>query len=141
MARTRFDRKARVASLVRDVLAQIISTQVKDPRVRVITITDVEVTGDLRHARVFFAHHSGEDGEVEILAGLKRATGFIRRALGKEIRMRSTPSLEFIPDHSLDYGDNIERKLRELGLGEAEDDSEESDGVEDDSEENDDVED
>lgn len=131
MARTTFDRKSRVASLVRDVLAQIISTQVKDPRVRVITITDVEVTGDLRQARVYFAHHSGEDGEVEIVAGLKRATGFIRRALGQEIRMRTTPSLEFIADHSLDYGDRIERKLLELGLGQGEATPHENDGAED----------
>jgi len=131
MARTRFDRKDRVSSLVRDVVAQIISTEVKDPRVRAITITDVEVTGDLRQARVFFAHHTGEEGEADILRGLEKASGFIRRALGKQIRMRTTPSLTFIPDHSLDYGDRIEKKLRELGLGGEDSDADEFDGPED----------
>ena len=118
MARSRFDRKDRVSSLLRDVVAQIISTDVKDPRVRAITITDVEVSGDLRHAKVFFAHHAGPDGEADILRGLEKASGFIRRALGQQIRMRTTPNLAFIPDRSLDYGDRIEQKLRELGLGE-----------------------
>ncbi len=131
MARTRFDRKDRVSSLVRDVVAQIISTEVKDPRVRAITITDVEVTGDLRQARVFFAHHTGEEGEADILRGLEKAAGFIRRALGKQVRMRTTPSLTFIPDHSLDYGDRIEKKLRELGLGEEGSDADDFDGPED----------
>jgi ribosome-binding factor A len=130
MARTRFNRKDRVSSLIRDVVAKIVSSQVKDPRVRSITITDVEVTGDLRQARVFFAHHSGPEGEPEIIRGLAKASGFIRRALGQQIRMRTTPSLEFIPDHSLDYGDRIEQKLRELGLGQEDESTDGFDGSE-----------
>jgi len=104
--------------------------EVKDPRVRAITVTDVEVTGDLRQARIFFAHHTGPEGEADIIRGLEKAAGFIRRALGKQIRMRTTPSLTFVPDHSLDYGDRIEQKLRELGLGHEESEADDFDGSE-----------
>ena len=64
---------------MRKILAELIDQHVKDPRVSTITVTDVEVTGDLREARVYFSHHAGPDRDAEILAGLQRASGFAPR--------------------------------------------------------------
>jgi ribosome-binding factor A len=114
MSRSTHKRTARIASLVREVISSLIVSEVKDPRVQKITLTDVEVTGDLREARVFFAHHGTDQDEKEILVGLERATGFLRRELGKRIRLRVTPSLQFRVDRSLDYGARIEKVLHDI---------------------------
>ena len=123
MARSPFKRTDRVASLIHEILSEILRTQVKDPRVQSVTITDVEVTGDLREARVFITHHQGTFEEDDVLEGLERAKGFVRRELGQRLRMRVTPSLDFRMDHSFEYGARIEQKLRELGLGESSSDA------------------
>lgn len=114
MSRHSFKRTARVSSLIRQALAEIIAAEVKDPAVRQITLTDVEVSGDLREAKVFFCHHGDEATEVAILDGLERASGYLRRQLGTRISVRTTPSLRFIVDRSLDYGASIERALKNI---------------------------
>ena len=118
MPRSPFNRTDRVASLIQEIISGLLRSEVKDPRVRSVTVTDVEVTGDLREARIYYTHHSGEFKADEVREGLQRASGFVRRELGQRIRMRVTPSLDFREDTSLDYGARIEAKLRELGLGE-----------------------
>ena len=114
MSRHSFKRTARVSSLIRQALAEIISAEVKDPAVRQITLTDVEVSGDLREAKIFFCHHGDEEAEAAILDGLQRASGYLRRQLGTKISVRTTPSLRFLVDRSLDYGASIERALKEI---------------------------
>ena len=114
MSRASYKRTARIASLVREVVAELIRIEVKDPRIRAITLTDVEVTGDLREAKIYFAHHGTEEDEAEILRGLRKANGYMRRQLGKRIRLRVTPALAFFVDRSLDYGARIEAVLREI---------------------------
>lgn len=127
MARTPFRRTDRVSSLVRQVLGELLTFEIKDPRVQGAVITDVEITGDLREARIFLTH-PGDDGEAEsMMRGLEKASGWLRRELGQRIRLRVTPSLEFRFDHSLTYGARIESKLRELGLGGEEDEAEDGD--------------
>ena len=79
-----------------------------------ITVTDVEVTGDLREARVYFSHPAGPDQDADILAGLQRASGFLRREVGRRIQMRVTPSIEFRIDRSLAYGARIEKIFKDL---------------------------
>tara|TARA_B100001250_G_scaffold409037_2_gene432564 strand:- start:156 stop:563 length:408 start_codon:yes stop_codon:yes gene_type:complete len=133
MSRHSFKRTARVSSLVRQALAEIISTEVKDPRVRQITLTDVEVSGDLREARVYFCHHGDADDEAAILEGLARASGYLRRQLGTKIRVRTTPTLDFRVDTSLDYGASIERVFRDIKLQEG--DSTDADDSPDDGDE------
>ena len=98
MSRHSFKRTARVSSLIRQALAEIIAAEVKDPAVRQITLTDVEVSGDLREAKVFFCHHGDEAAEAAILDGLERASGYLRRQLGTRISVRTPPSLRFIVD-------------------------------------------
>lgn len=127
MARSPFKRTARVASVVREVVGELLTFEVKDPRVRGAVVTDVEVTGDLRQARIFLMHPGDEDEARQMMRGLAKASGFMRRELGQRIRMRVTPSLDFRFDRSYEYAARIEARLAELGLGEgAEHDGSES---------------
>lgn len=128
MARTPFKRTDRVSSLLRRVLGELLTFEIKDPRAQGVVISDVEVTGDLREARVFIAHPGDEETARAQLAGLQKAAGFIRRELGHRVNLRVTPQLHFRIDHSLEYGNRIEQKLRELGLGGEDDGEAEGDG-------------
>ena len=119
MARPPSTRQARVASLLREVVAELITFEVKDPRVRGVVVTDVEVSGDLREAKVFVAGLSEGEQREQAMHALGRAAGFMRREVGQRVRMRSTPALRFFYDESLEYGARIEAKLKELGLGES----------------------
>lgn len=110
-------RPARVSSVVREVVANAIAFEMKDPRVAGVTVSDVEVTGDLREAKVF-VHVNGDQAEVDAaLEALRNGAGWLRRKIGGQVRLRHTPRLDFRFDKSLEYGSRIEAKLRELGLG------------------------
>lgn len=112
-------RQQRVATLVREVLSELLRSEVKDPRVAPVTLTDVEVTGDLREARVYYTVPEDEGLRRAARAGLRSASGYLRRELGRRIRLRTTPTLDFRLDTSLEYGARIDRRLKELGLGDA----------------------
>ena len=113
----------RVSSLVHQVLATLLTFEVKDPRLADATVTEVEISGDLREARIYLAAPDDPETREEIMRGLQRASGFIRRELGKRVRLRVTPNLQFRWDESIQYGARIEQQLRELGLGGADSDS------------------
>lgn len=98
-----FSRSDRVTEQVRRDLAQLIQTELKDPRVGMISLTDVELTPDYAHAKVFFTTLQSEH-VPEILEGLKRASGFLRRELGKRIHIHTLPQLHFIHDSSVERG-------------------------------------
>ncbi len=112
-----FSRSQRVAEQIRRELAELIRLEVKDPRVGFITLTDVEITPDYAHAKVFFTSMKGEEGLDEILAGLRRASGFLRRELGRRVRIHTTPELHFHYDRSVEEGSRlsqlIDRVVRE----------------------------
>ncbi len=112
-----FDRTARVASQVQQIIARTLAFDVKDPRVLGLTVTDVEISADLREAKIFVAAPRDPADRDGAMDGLSRARGFIRRQLGQELRARVTPNLTFRWDESIEYGARIEAKLRELGLG------------------------
>lgn len=105
-----FARSERVAQMVIRHLAMIMRNDVKDPRVSGLTITDVEVTKDLRQAKVFVTsmisdNQQAEDDEVNnIMEGLDRASGFLRRSLAAVIDMRHCPTLIFAYDNSISQG-------------------------------------
>ena len=125
MARNNIKRTARVASLLREVLTEVLRT-VKDPRVTGVSITDVEVTGDLREAKVYIACYGEDGGGESQIKGLAKAASYIRREIGLRIHLRTTPSLTFHADTSLVYGARIESLLRTIKT------SEQSDGGADD---------
>ncbi|MCA9524887.1 MAG: 30S ribosome-binding factor RbfA, partial [Myxococcales bacterium] len=117
MARSRPIRPARVASVVREVIARTLTFDIKDPRVIGVTVSDLEVTGDLQEVRVYFHVDGGPQRVAEATAALERAAGFFRRAIGEQVRLRLTPRLIFRHDASLEYASRIEARLAELGLG------------------------
>lgn len=110
-------RPARVSSVVREVVANAIAFEMKDPRVAGVTVSEVEVTGDLREAKVFVHINGGQSEIDEALEALRNGAGWLRKKIGGQVRLRHTPRLDFRFDKSLEYGSRIEAKLRELGLG------------------------
>ena len=108
-----FSRKDRVAEQVRRELAELIRTQLKDPRVGMISITEVEVTADYAHAKVFFSTLAGSESLPQVMAGLNNASGFLRRELGKRISIHMTPQLHFVFDQSLERGADLSKLIQE----------------------------
>ena len=95
-------RHGRIESQMQRVLADLISREVKDPRVGNVTITQVEVAPDLATARIFFVPFAGGHEPDEVGAGLARASGFLRGAVGRQLGLRHAPALSFVFDDTLD---------------------------------------
>ncbi len=106
-----FSRKDRVSEQVLRELAELIRLELKDPRVGFITLTDVELTPDYAHAKVFFTTLGGEEKVPGILAGLRRASGFLRRELGRRVRIHTTPELHFAYDASIERGSELSKLI------------------------------
>ncbi len=108
-----YKRSQRVGHLLREELSDIIINRVKDPRLGFLTVTDVEVTQDLKLARVYVSTLKDEerDAALEILTAAK---SYIRSELGKRVRMKSIPALEFRFDESARYGDKMERLFKKI---------------------------
>lgn len=102
-----------MAEQIRRELAELIQLEVKDPRVGLITLTDVEITPDYAHARVFFSSLNGEAGAEVALSGLEAAKGYLRRELGRRVRIHTLPELHFVFDRSVEQGDRIARLIDE----------------------------
>jgi ribosome-binding factor A len=98
-------RARRIAEQIRQELADILWREMKDPRVSGVTLTAVEVTRDLEHAKVWFTMLSGEQAEVE--KALQHATGFLRTELAHRMRMRLVPKLRFQYDESVSRGAHL----------------------------------
>ena len=109
-----FRRADKVADLIKVEVSDILLRQINDPQVQGITVTGVRVTDDLRQARIFFVRMGENACGEETIKGLDRATGFLRRELGKRLRLRHVPELRFIFDESFTYGDRINRLLAEI---------------------------
>ena len=109
-----YKRANRVGDLIREVICEMLLRDLNDPRLEAVTITEVAVTSDLKRATVFFSVRGGRPKEEASLQGLQSAAGYIRRRLGKELRLRYTPDLLFQLDHSFDYGSKIDRIIQTL---------------------------
>jgi len=107
-------RSNRVGEQMKKELGDIISLKLKDPRIGFVTVTDVEVTGDLQQATVYISVLGDETQRENTLKGLAKAKGFIRSEIGSRIRLRKTPDLVFEFDESIDYGNRIETLLRSV---------------------------
>lgn len=102
----------RVNEAVREVLSSHID-DLKDPRVGFVTVTAVETSPDLRHARVFVSVLGSDDARREAMDGLGSAAGFLQSKIGSELRMKRTPTLRFEYDESIDYGMRITELLED----------------------------
>lgn len=112
-----YKRSKRVADLLRKEVADIIMRRVKDPRLGFVTVTAVEVTDDFQLARVYVSILEKNEAESALKA-LSSASGFIRTELGRRVRIKALPRLEFLEDKAIEYGERIDtllRKIREDG--------------------------
>ncbi|CAM3423195.1 30S ribosome-binding factor RbfA [Bacillus sp. ISL-47] len=107
-------RANRVGEQMKKELGEIIGRKIKDPRVGFVTVTDVQVTGDLQQATVFISVLGDEEQRENTLRGLAKAKGFIRSEIGQRIRLRKTPEILFEFDESIDYGNRIESLLHQI---------------------------
>ncbi|MCP5269017.1 MAG: 30S ribosome-binding factor RbfA [Zoogloeaceae bacterium] len=108
-----FSRKDRVNEQIRREIAELIRGEVKDPRVGMVSITEVQITPDYAHARVYFSTLEGGEKVAETMEGLKKASGFLRRELGRRVRIHTTPELHFIHDVSLERGADLSKLIDE----------------------------
>ncbi|RPF55951.1 30S ribosome-binding factor RbfA [Aquisalibacillus elongatus] len=107
-------RSNRVAEQMKKELGDILSRKIKDPRVGFVTVTDVQVSGDLQQAKVFISIFGDEEKKEETLIGLAKSKGFIRSEIGNRIRLRKVPELTFEIDETIEHGNKIERIIQDL---------------------------
>lgn len=107
-------RRKQVADLLRDHISEIIQREMRDPRLRFVSITRVEVSPDVRMARVFASVYGSEDEQRDALVALTRAAGFIRKHLGERVDLRFVPELSFRLDTSMQHAETIARLLNQI---------------------------
>ena len=107
-------RVGRVSEQIKKELSQIIQAELKDPRIGFITVTGVETTNDLSQARIYLSVLGNDEQKEATLKALSKATGYLRSELGKRIKLRHTPELQFKFDSSIEYGSRIESLLSEI---------------------------
>lgn len=107
-------RQERVGDLIRDEVSDIIRRDMNDPRLGFVSITRVELSPDLRYARLFVSVFADDAERNETVKVLNRAASFVRRTLAPRLRMRTIPELSFRLDHSMEHAENVARILREL---------------------------
>ena len=113
------ERQARLADRIRVLLAERLEKGLRDPRLGFVTITDVRVTGDLQHASVFYTVLGTEEERIASGEALASATGMLRSAIGRQLGVRLTPSLEFIHDALPENAASIEDALRRAAEADA----------------------
>lgn len=107
-------RVEKVQELMKQEVSQIILHELKDPRIGFVTVTQVEATGDLRSAKIYVSLMGNEEQVRDCWKGLNSSLGFIRREIGKRIRLHFTPELSFQIDKSLDYSAHIQKLLNDI---------------------------
>ena len=107
------NRMRRVNEAVREVLSVAITNDLKDPRIGFVTVTAVDTSSDLRHAHVFVSVLGGDREREDSLAGLQSAHGYLQRRVASELRLKHTPTLEFVYDDTSDRAARIEEILEE----------------------------
>lgn len=107
-------RTQRVGELIKEEISEIIQTGLKDPRIGFVTVTGVDVTSDLRHAKVYISVLGSKKQKESTLEGLQSSSGFLRKELAKRIRLKYFPDLKFAFDPSIEAGLKIEKLIRKL---------------------------
>ncbi len=113
MNRVAADRMRRVNEALREVLSAHITAELKDPRIGFVTVTAVETAPDLSHARVYVSVLGTDEEREDSLVGLTSARGHLQASIGAEVRMKRTPTLEFLHDEAIDRGFRISELLDE----------------------------
>ncbi len=113
-------RQARVAELIKREISQMLITGIKDERLSstMVSVTEVDISRDLRHARVFVSFYGPDALKAEALIGLESATSYVRRELGRRLQMRNTPDITFLEDQALARGSRVLTLIEQLSLPE-----------------------
>jgi ribosome-binding factor A len=112
------DRIKRINEACKEALGEILQEEIKDPRIGFVTVTDVEVSADLRLAKVWISILGSEEEVEESLEGLEKAKGFLRRELGQRVRLRYTPELRIILDRGAEISEKVQDILHDIEEGE-----------------------
>ena len=109
-------RVSRVAELIRREVSQMLLHGIKDDRVGsgMVSVTNVDVSGDLQHAKIYVSIYGTPEAQAETMAGLKSATRYVRSELGARMRLRRTPEVLFVEDHSIERGNQVLSLLNKL---------------------------
>jgi ribosome-binding factor A len=107
-------RTARIGEAIREEISSILLQEINDPRIQFVSITRVEVSADLQHAKVYVSILGSDQKREEVFEGLKSARGYIQKKLGKKIRLRYMPEITFKMDTSIDHGIHIFELLQEM---------------------------
>ena len=114
-------KNTRVNGEVQRVLAEVIRSEIKDPRINPMTsVVSVEVAPDLKTCKAWISVLGDEDSQNDTLAGLKSAEGYIRNLLAKKINLRNTPEIKFIMDQSIAYGVSMSKKIDDINRADEE---------------------
>jgi len=109
-----FKRSERIAGMIRKEIADILLKEISDPRIGDITITDVILSGDLRQATVFFVQMGKDRDSGDVHDHLQKASGLLKRELGRRLRLRYVPEIRLVYDGSFEYGSRIDRILETM---------------------------
>jgi len=109
-------RQRRVADQLREIISEVIRFEVEDPRLDGLTVMDVTVDRELEVAKVFVNSLKGEAAREEVMGGLSKAAGFVRRELGKRIHLQNTPELRFFWDETLSEAEKIDALLKTIDI-------------------------
>jgi ribosome-binding factor A len=111
------ERMRRVDEAMREVLSDVLTHELKDPRVGFVTVTDVKTSPDLRHARVYVSVLGDPTAVEASLEGLRSAHGFLQGRIGGELRLKNTPTLQFLHDDTAERAQRLEQILQKRGDG------------------------
>lgn len=112
-------RARKLADRIQEIVARMLESRVKDPRLGFVTVTEARVTGDLQHATIFYTVYGTEEDRASTAAALASAKGLIRSEVGKQTGLRLTPTLEFILDAVPETAAALEDRLREAAARDA----------------------
>ena len=107
-------RAQRLSELLKKEISNILLREVKDPRIGFVSVTNIEVTGDLRHAKVYVSVYGNKKERADTMEGLEKARGFIRRLLAERINVYHTPEILFRYDDSIQHGVQINKLLEKV---------------------------
>ena len=125
-------RVSRVAELIRREVSQMLLNGIKDDRVGtgMVSVTDVDVSGDLQHAKIYVSIYGSDEAKEETMAGLKSATGYVRSELGSRVRLRRTPEVIFLEDDSIERGNKVLSLLNQIKDRQKPESQEEAENIE-----------
>ncbi len=107
-------RLERLADEIRDVVAEMVATELKDPRIGFATVTRVDLSADVAHARVLVSVMGSEEVQRKTLEGLSSAAGYVRRELGRRLRLRRSPEVTFVLDRGAEDASRIDALLQKI---------------------------